>query len=53
MDQMVQRTIGMICGKKNREEVWAGFSNGGKTNLAFPTGRIKANDYQDLLDTHL
>ena len=33
--------------------VWAGFVNGGKTNLAFPTGRMKANDYQDLLDTHL
>ena len=33
--------------------VWAGFGNGGKTNLAFPTGRMKANDYQDLLDTHL
>ena len=27
--------------------------NGGKTNLAFPTGRMKTNDYQDLLDTHL
>jgi hypothetical protein len=21
--------------------VWAGFGNGGKTNLAFPTGRMK------------
>jgi hypothetical protein len=31
--------------------VWAG--NGGKTNLAFQTGRMKANGYQDLLDTHL
>ena len=33
--------------------VWAGFSNGDKTNLSFPTGQMKANDYQDLLDTHL
>ena len=33
--------------------VWAGFGNGGKTNLAFPTGLMKENDYQDLLDTHL
>ena len=33
--------------------VWTGFGNGGKTNLAFPTGLMKANDYQDLLDTHL
>ena len=30
--------------------LWAGFGNGGKT---FPTCRMKANDYQDLLDTHL
>ena len=27
--------------------VWAGFGNGGKTNLAFPAGQTKANDYQD------
>ena len=33
--------------------VWAGFGNGGKTNLAFPTGRMKAHDYLYLLDTHL
>ena len=33
--------------------VWAAFGNGGKTNLAFPTGRMKANDYKDLLDTYL
>ena len=33
--------------------VWARFGNGDKTNLAFPTGRMKANDYHDLLDTHL
>ena len=33
--------------------VWAGFGNGGKTNLAFPTDRMKANEYQDLLDTQL
>jgi hypothetical protein len=33
--------------------VWAEFGNGGKTYLTFPTGRMKANDYQDLLDTHL
>ena len=26
--------------------VFAGFGNGGKINLAFPTGRMKANDYQ-------
>jgi hypothetical protein len=33
--------------------VCAGFGNGGKTNLLFPTGRMKTNNYQDLLDTHL
>jgi hypothetical protein len=33
--------------------VWAGFGNVGKTNLAFPTGQMKANGLQDLLDTHL
>ena len=33
--------------------VCAGFGNDGKTNLAFPRGRMKANNYQDLLDTHL
>ena len=53
MGQMMQRTIGMICGMNNRyfpntsrEEaqlmLWAGFSNGVKTNIAFPTGRMKA-----------
>jgi hypothetical protein len=33
--------------------VWAGFGNGGKTNLAFPIDRMKASDYQDLMNTHL
>ena len=33
--------------------VWAGFGNGYKAHFAFPAGRMKANDYQDLLDTHL
>ena len=33
--------------------VWAGFGNRSKTYFAFPTGLMKANNYQDLLDTHL
>jgi hypothetical protein len=33
--------------------VWAGFGKGGKTNLAFPTGLMKTNDCQDLLDTQI
>ena len=58
----MQRAIGMICGKKifsKRQQgagtlmFSAGFGNGDKTNLAFPTGRMKANYYHDLQDTHL
>lgn len=33
--------------------VWAGFGYEGKTNIAFPTGRMKAIDYQELLEVHL
>ena len=33
--------------------VWAGFGYRGKTNIAFPEGRMNATDYQDLLDIHL
>ncbi|GBN22283.1 Transposable element Tc3 transposase [Araneus ventricosus] len=33
--------------------VWGGFGYGGKLNLAFPSGRMKATDYQEMLETHL
>ncbi|GBM77916.1 Transposable element Tc3 transposase [Araneus ventricosus] len=33
--------------------VWGGFGYGDKLNLAFPSGRIKATNYQEILETHL
>lgn len=33
--------------------VWAGFGSAGRTNIAFPTGRMKAEDYQDMLEENL
>lgn len=33
--------------------LWGSFGYGGKLNVAFPSGRKKVDDYEEMLETHL